>query len=209
MDGRFPGLSPELYPEATQAMATLLTHGLVGAVLARNPQADARQRRRLLLTAAFCAMLPDIDVIGLRLGVPYGSLWGHRGMTHSLVFAATAGAVAACFVVRKTSERLRLTLLLFAITASHGLLDALTDGGFGVAFFSPFDRTRYFFPVTPISVSPIGLTQIFSSSGLTVIWTEIIWVWLPMMVVARVMSRFRHTSSPQAEGKAQSASADR
>ena len=37
-------------------------------------------------------------------------------------------------------------LYLFLSTASHGVLDALTDGGLGVAFFSPFDQTRYFFP---------------------------------------------------------------
>jgi inner membrane protein len=188
-------------------MATLLTHGMVGAVLARNPQADARLRRRLLLTAAACAMLPDIDVIWFRLGVPYGSLWGHRGMTHSLIFAATAGAVAACFLVKKGSERLRVGLMLFVITASHGLLDALTDGGLGVAFFSPFDRTRYFLPWTPISVSPIGLTRIFSSRGLQVVWTEIIWVWLPMIVVAFLLNRYRGTGTSQVEtGEAKSRS---
>jgi hypothetical protein len=49
----------------------------------------------------------------------------------------------------------------FLATASHGLLDAMTDGGLGVAFFSPFDKHRYFFPWTPIRVSPIGLTRLF------------------------------------------------
>jgi membrane-bound metal-dependent hydrolase YbcI (DUF457 family) len=41
------------------------------------------------------------------------------------------------------------------VVASHGVLDALTDGGKGVAFFSPFDTTRHFFPVRPIPVAPI------------------------------------------------------
>ena len=42
---------------------------------------------------------------------------------------------------------------LFLCTMSHALLDALTDGGLGVAFFSPFSNERYFFPWTPIRVS--------------------------------------------------------
>jgi hypothetical protein len=33
------------------------------------------------------------------------------------------------------------------VTASHGMLDAMTDGGLGVAFFAPFDNARYFFPM--------------------------------------------------------------
>nr|HRC76832.1 rhodanese-like domain-containing protein [Kouleothrix sp.] len=32
----------------------------------------------------------------------------------------------------------------------HGVLDAMTDGGLGVAFFAPFSATRYFFPFRPI-----------------------------------------------------------
>jgi inner membrane protein len=52
------------------------------------------------------------------------------------------------------------------VKASHGILDAMTDGGLGVAFFSPFDDTRCFFPFRPIKVSPIGLS--FFSCGLDV-----------------------------------------
>lgn len=36
----------------------------------------------------------------------------------------------------------------------------LTDGGLGVAFFSPFDNKRYFLPWRPIRVSPISVTHI-------------------------------------------------
>jgi hypothetical protein len=35
---------------------------------------------------------------------------------------------------------------LFLATAGHGLLDAMTNGGLGLAFFSPFDNHRYFLP---------------------------------------------------------------
>ena len=74
-------------------------------------------------------------------------------------------------------------LYFFLSAASHGLLDALTDGGLGVAFFSPFDRTRYFFPVRPIAVSPIGIREFFSEQGLVVMTSELTWVWLPVVVL--------------------------
>jgi inner membrane protein len=74
-------------------------------------------------------------------------------------------------------------LYLFLATASHGILDAFTDGGLGVAFFSPFDSTRYFFPFRPIEVSPIG-ARFFSERGLSVFYNELAWVWLPCIVFA-------------------------
>jgi len=35
-----------------------------------------------------CSVMPDLDVIGFRFGIRYGDFWGHRGFTHSLLFAA-------------------------------------------------------------------------------------------------------------------------
>jgi inner membrane protein len=67
---------------------------------------------------------------------------------------------------------------LFLVAVSHGLLDALTDGGLGVAFFAPFDGRRYFFPWRPIEVSPIGL-GFFSARGARTFLSELQWVWLP------------------------------
>jgi hypothetical protein len=45
--------------------------------------------------------------------------------------------------------RLRIRFFLFLATASHGILDAFTDGGRGIAFFAPFGTERYFFPHHP------------------------------------------------------------
>jgi inner membrane protein len=71
------------------------------------------------------------------------------------------------------------------ITASHGLFDAMTDGGLGIAFFSPFDTTRYFLPWRPIRVSPIG-PGFFSDRGMTVLVSEATWLWLPSAALAAV-----------------------
>ena len=69
------------------------------------------------------------------------------------------------------------------VTVSHGVLDAMTDGGLGVAFFSPFDTARYFFPWRPINVSPIGVGQFFNGQGAVVLASEAIYVWLPLAAV--------------------------
>ncbi len=64
-------------------------------------------------------------------------------------------------------------------TASHSILDAMTTGGKGVAFFSPFNNTRFFFPWRPIKVSPLGIMKFFSERGLKVIYSELIWIGIP------------------------------
>jgi hypothetical protein len=87
-------------------------------------------------------------------------------------------------------------IYFFIAAASHGVLDAFTDGGLGVAFFSPFDTRRYFFPVTPISVSPVGVS-FFSVHGLFVLLSELVWLWLPAFafVVAALCVRKRFHGS--------------
>jgi inner membrane protein len=79
----------------------------------------------------------------------------------------------------------------FLATASHGLLDAMTDGGLGVAFFAPFDNHRYFLPWTPIRVSPIGIGRFFTSRWLAVIRREILWIWVPVVVLIASASVLR------------------
>lgn len=126
-------------------------------------------------------MLPDIDAIGFLLGIQYDSLFGHRGLTHSIAFALAVGLlVGFVFVGRQTVPRSRFSLIVYftLVTLSHPLLDALTNGGRGVALFAPFSNIRYFFPWRPIEVSPIGM-RFFSERGLDVLASEIVWVWLP------------------------------
>ena len=131
------------------------------------------------------AIAPDADVIGFRFRIPYGDMLGHRGISHSLAFAML---LALLFTVRllfaePQASRWRVWLFLFLATTSHGLLDAFTDGGYGVAFFAPFVNTRYFFPVTPIAVSPIG-AAFFSERGWHVLQSELLWVWCPAAALA-------------------------
>jgi len=72
------------------------------------------------------------------------------------------------------------------------VLDALTNGGLGVAFFSPFDTQRYFFPWTPIQVSPIGASRFFSTRGIDVLWSEIVWIWGPAILLGAAIWSVQH-----------------
>ncbi len=134
-------------------------------------------------------MLPDIDVIGFRFGVRYGDFLGHRGFTHSLVFAGllASAALIAVSVTRFREPRSAWSwMYVFTATASHGILDAFTNGGLGIALLAPFDNTRYFFPVRPIVVSPIGLSRFLSEGGAQAILSEIRWVWFPSVIATGV-----------------------
>jgi inner membrane protein len=145
---------------------------------------------RVWVTGALCSMLPDLDVIGFRFGVHYGDFWGHRGFTHSLVFAALLAGLALILLFPNGVPKLNRVYVwafLFLATASHGVLDAMTDGGLGVAFFAPFSNTRYFFPWTPIRVSPIGMSRFFGARGLAVLRSELLWVWVPALMLVIFM----------------------
>jgi inner membrane protein len=154
-------------------MPTILTHALAGATVA-----EVAKCRPLVFASAILAMSPDADTISFYWDIPYQSMLGHRGLTHSFAFATVVGLAAAC--MSPAAKRLRAGICLALATASHGVLDALTNGGRGVAFFAPFSDERFFFPLRPIEVSPIGL-RFFSERGLTVLASEMGWVWLPLL----------------------------
>ena len=141
---------------------------------------------RLAAVGIACSILPDLDAIGYRAGVPYDHVLGHRGFTHSLLFAILIAALAASF--SKSLDAARSTAFLFAFLsiASHGFLDAMTTGGLGVAFFSPFSNHRYFFPWRVIEVSPIGIAPFFSRRGAAVLLSELRWVWTPSFAVGLI-----------------------
>jgi inner membrane protein len=172
-------------------LSTVFTHALVAGSLGQAGRAAWQKDWRFWYLAILCSILPDIDVLGFPLGVRYGDLWGHRGVTHSLLFAAIVGAIMAVRLESAARDRWKLALLLFVITASHGVLDAMTDGGLGVAFFSPFNPKRYFLPWTPLHVSPIGAGGFFSARGWYVLQSEIIWIWGPAVMVGAIINAIR------------------
>jgi inner membrane protein len=163
-------------------MASAFTHALAAAALG---SLIVPGRARLIALGAALAILPDADAIGFQLGVPYPSLLGHRGLSHSIAFAAlVAVGVTLLPALRAAPGRTRAAWFLVAAVLSHGLLDALTDGGLGVAFFAPLSGERYFFPWRPIAVSPISVTRFFSARGLRVLESELVVVWVPALALS-------------------------
>lgn len=172
-------------------MPTIFAHAVVGwaQVRATAAGASARVLTKLGVAAAALAMLPDADVVGFGFGVRYGDLLGHRGLTHSLAFAALASGLAAVALrVWREASPWRCWAALLAGAVSHPLLDMLTNGGLGCALLAPLWDERLFFPVRPIPVSPIGVhaslysvmvweTALFGPIGLAAVFAGRPWPW--------------------------------
>jgi inner membrane protein len=168
-------------------MPTALSHPAVPLALGLGLGSSAVPRR-LLAAGAVASALPDADVLAFRFGIPYAHPFGHRGFTHSLAFAA-AVALAGAAAARVLRVRPRAAAaFLFAATASHPLLDAMTDGGLGVALAWPFSAARWFAPFRPIAVAPFTAARLLSSRGLEIAVSELRWVWLPAAALAAALA---------------------
>ena len=159
-------------------MASAFTHAVAAASIATLFVPD---HRKLIALAAVCSVLPDADALAFRLGIPYENMLGHRGLTHAIAFAAGLAGVATWILSRRAPHvsTARVAAALFLATVSHGVLDALTNGGLGVASFAPFTGERYFFPWRPILVSPISVRRFFTGRGWRILGSELSVVWIP------------------------------
>lgn len=159
-------------------MPTIFTHPAVALLKTWWPQLP----RRIAIAGAIVTIIPDLDVVSFALGIPYEHPFGHRGFTHSIAFALIVTALFS-WMLRVHKHRVATFVFLFVCTMSHATLDAMTNGGLGIAFFAPFHNERYFLPWTPIRVSPIG-AGFFSTRGWATLRSELVWVWVPCIVMA-------------------------
>ena len=179
-------------------MASALTHAFAAVALTRT---FSRRKHdwRFWSLVVMSSILPDADIVGFAFGIDYGDLLGHRGLSHSLLFAALWSLLVVSSEYRGLMKFSRhwwsLVSLFFLVTVSHGLLDAMTNGGLGVAFFSPFDTARYFFPWRPVHVSPVGVGQFFSGQGAAIMASEMQYVWLPIATVWAGVGVWRRSSA--------------
>jgi inner membrane protein len=89
-----------------------------------------------------CSVIPDLDGIGFFFGIPYNHIFGHRGFLHSPLF----GLLLSIFLVSIFFSNLETfskqwffyILFFFLLSSSHGIVDAFTNGGLGVAFIDSF-----------------------------------------------------------------------
>ena len=168
-------------------MPTVLTHAALGAGIYLAAGHGRPGARAGAFAAAAIATIPDIDSLFMRW-IPYEAAFGHRGMTHSLAFAAALGLAAALVLKRRVAIPggfPALAALLAAAAATHGPLDALTDGGLGVAFFAPFSPARIAFAWRPIPVAPLG----YHPYVFTVIAMEAVMLWPAAIALATARAR--------------------
>lgn len=178
-------------------MATVFTHPIV-PIVARAIVGKDVISNKLLIVAVLATIIPDADVISFTFGISYADPFGHRGFTHSIAFSLCLGLLALLFARPLGSSQKACFLLVSLSCLSHALLDALTNGGLGVALLWPFTDSRYFLAVRPIEVSPIGANFI-SERGLLVLWSEFKLLWLPAILMLVPVWIFRRTKSRSAD----------
>ena len=93
---------------------------------------------KLLILGMFLAIAPDLDAIAFLFEIPYSSQWGHRGFTHSVFFALGISLILLPTAKYFKAKHITFFFITFISLTSHPLLDALTNGGLGVAFWWPF-----------------------------------------------------------------------
>lgn len=182
-------------------MATVITHALVaGAISVLSPSEASSYgekfskvpRFRLIVSMVLLAVIPDVDSLAFRYGIPYEDVFGHRGFTHSLIFSIGLAFVTGLLLFRAIGIGSKvwcyIVFLLCLAGVSHGIIDAFTDAGLGVGFLIPFDLDRYFFPWRPIDTSPVSIRAFFNGPAQTILLNEFVWVLLPVYTVTAFVS---------------------
>lgn len=163
-------------------MPSIITHAAVPLALYYAAE-RGRISARLLAAGVAAAILPDLDVAAFALGIDYADGFGHRGASHSLLFAALLALFGALAHGPLRSRPAQAAAWMFVCAASHPLLDALTSGGLGVALLWPWSDQRFFAPWRPILVSPFA-NGFFSARGVATLLSELRWVWVPLFTAA-------------------------
>lgn len=168
-------------------MPTIITHAAVPLCLGIG-LGTRLIPPRLLFAGIALSMLPDADVLAFKFGVAYGNAFGHRGFTHSLLFAFIVPLL--CLLIGRRwfkAGLIRCWLFLTACLLSHSLLDSVTTGGKGVGWLWPWSDARFFAPWQVIRVAPFALSQYATPRGIQVIISELQWVWLPGAALAGLL----------------------
>jgi inner membrane protein len=181
-------------------MPTILSHAAVPLALGLGlgPQ---RIPTRLLVVGVVASMLPDLDVLAFRFHIAYADALGHRGASHSLVFAFGLALVVLAMARHLKASSTTAFWFTAVCAASHGVLDTFTNGGLGAALWWPFSEARVFAPWQVIEVSPLRLRRVFSAKGWAVLLSELLWIWLPALLigVTLCLARLRRTAGPRSD----------
>lgn len=178
-------------------MSSVVGHALagisIGSVFKRNETGG--KRWKLLVLTAFLAIVPDLDIVIYILFRPSG-MTPHRGASHTLIFTAILGLIAALSCGRYVGlARLRAFMIFYGVLLSHLLLDYLMGCGPGVQFFWPFWDRAYLFPIKIVPTAFYGqdtrslFSILFYPLTLYGILLEII-IFLPLFLLSRSETLF-------------------
>ena len=165
-------------------MPTIITHSIVSVLLGKTIKWE--QTQSITICSLFCGSLPDLDVVGHSFGIAYLDHWGHRGLSHSLVAAIGIGFVLSLLCSQRSLWAcLGWSAYFAALTCTHGLLDMLTNGGYGVAILAPWSHRRYFFSddLRVIEVSPLNFHRFTWEYLAPVFKSEFLWIILPIFTL--------------------------
>lgn len=173
-------------------MPTFISHAIVSAPISLGLTPG---KKEIFLLSLIFSVLPDFDGIGYYLGIPYEHFLGHRGFSHSIFFVLIAALFFTSFTINNKYIQAKQSRLLFLnffiIGLSHIFLDAMTDGGLGVALFSPFYNARFFLPWQPIMVSGIYPQTFLSLRGLAVFKNEILYLIIPSLIMSAIIFLYK------------------
>lgn len=146
---------------------------------------------RLILAGAVCGVMPDLDFLSVALRFDHFSgTYGHRGFTHSLGFALLVGLLGALWPSGRGigwRPRVGRGTFLALCTVSHPLLDSLIDVHICSAWLWPLDGARHCLDWRPIPMQGVPL---FGAERLRM---ELLWIGVPLLVLANVGMLVRHT----------------
>jgi inner membrane protein len=160
-----------------------LGHIAIGMLAGRALAPHCRSRAVVpMVVFSGISLLPDIDYLGVMLGVPDIGPCGHRGATHSLLPPLVIAAVAALIAPYLRLPRARTAILCGLTMATHALLDAMTVDSRGAPLLWPLSFWRFEMPWRPIPNAPCGLAY-FSMAGLRVAIVEL-GMFMPILLLA-------------------------
>lgn len=169
-------------------MPTVVTHALL-PLIGVGALGPPRPPVRLIAAAMIAGMLPDADVVGRLFGVPHYVDIGHRGVTHTVLFALLVGLCGLGLGPSLKVRRPVAAAVLFFSTLSHPLTDMLTKGGKGMMLWWPLERDRFAFAGRPVEVAHVGLQDVYSGRLWPVFLSEALWLLIPALVAAWLIRR--------------------
>lgn len=171
-------------------MPSLLGHAVAGLAITHT-FSRARLPRRTWILAPLLAVVPDLDWFVGFLDFHKNHILNHRGVAHSLSGALALAALTLLIAYRRDQRTGQLGLCLALAALSHGLMDACTAGGVGVALFMPFSDSRWACVWQPIHVAPLPMGREDCYLFLASLRTEAFWIGLPALALV-AWTRLRH-----------------